>query len=39
VFLHMKYVNQDLNKQYLKKMAPPLGKTIISTCMSFTDSR
>lgn len=25
VFLHMRYVNEDLTKQYLKKMAPPLG--------------
>ena len=25
VFLHMKNINQDLSKQYLKKMAPPLG--------------
>lgn len=26
VFLHMKNVNADLGKQYLKKMAPPLGR-------------
>jgi AP-1 complex subunit beta-1 len=26
VFLHMKGINSDLAKQYLKKMAPPLGK-------------
>lgn len=25
VFLHMKNINPDLNRQYLKKMAPPLG--------------
>jgi vesicle coat complex subunit len=25
VFLHMKNINSDLAKQYLKKMAPPLG--------------
>lgn len=26
VFLHMENLNQDLQAQYLKKMAPPLGK-------------
>lgn len=25
VFLHMKYINPDMAKSYLKKMAPPLG--------------
>ena len=25
VFLHMRYINQDLARQYLRKMAPPLG--------------
>lgn len=25
VFLHMRYVNADLARQYLRKMAPPLG--------------
>jgi hypothetical protein len=25
VFLHMKNVNPELSKNYLKKMAPPLG--------------
>jgi AP-1 complex subunit beta-1 len=25
VFLHMRYLNQELQTQYLKKMAPPLG--------------
>ena len=25
VFLHMKHINPDLAKQYMKKMAPPLG--------------
>jgi len=27
VFLHMKYISPELAKSYLKKMAPPLGKT------------
>jgi vesicle coat complex subunit len=27
VFLHMKYCGPELRQQYLKKMAPPLGKT------------
>jgi AP-1 complex subunit beta-1 len=26
VFLHMRYVGSDLRQQYLRKMAPPLGK-------------
>lgn len=26
VFLHMKFIGPDLAKQYLKKMAPPLGE-------------
>jgi vesicle coat complex subunit len=26
VFLHMKYINADLTRQYLRKMAPPLGR-------------
>lgn len=30
VFLHMRYVNQDLAKQYLKKMAPPLGTCLLA---------
>ncbi|TVY40223.1 AP-2 complex subunit beta [Lachnellula occidentalis] len=30
VFLHMKYVNADLTKQYLKKMAPPLVTLVAS---------
>jgi AP-1 complex subunit beta-1 len=25
VFLHMRYIDQDLHKNYLKKMSPPLG--------------
>ena len=37
VFLHMKYVNPEASKSYLKKMAPPLGKFprlmgVIATC-------
>ena len=31
VFLHMRYVNTDLSRSYLKKMAPPLGKCHIET--------
>lgn len=27
VFLHMRYVNHDLSRNYLKKMAPPLGSS------------
>ena len=26
VFLHMRYVNAELARQYLRKMAPPLGE-------------
>jgi len=26
VFLHMRYINQDSAKSYLRKMAPPLGR-------------
>jgi vesicle coat complex subunit len=29
VFLHMKYVGPELAKNYLKKMAPPLGKSYL----------
>jgi AP-1 complex subunit beta-1 len=32
VFLHMKYISQDLSKGYLRKMAPPLGMASISLC-------
>lgn len=35
VFLHMRAVNQDLAKQYLKKMAPPLGMfTVQLSCLN-----
>ncbi|KAI9820874.1 MAG: beta-adaptin [Thelocarpon impressellum] len=30
VFLHMRHINQDLSKQYLRKMAPPLV-TLVSS--------
>lgn len=30
VFLHMRYIDQELSKTYLKKMAPPLGKCVIN---------
>lgn len=36
VFLHMKHINSDLAKQYLKKMAPPLGMWQRSLCEGFT---
>jgi vesicle coat complex subunit len=32
VFLHMKNISQELSKQYLKKMAPPLGIYLCATC-------
>ena len=32
VFLHMKNISQELSKQYLKKMAPPLG---IYLCITY----
>ena len=28
VFLHMRYINSDASRNYLKKMAPPLGRSI-----------
>ena len=31
VFLHMKNISQELSKQYLKKMAPPLGIYLCAT--------
>jgi AP-1 complex subunit beta-1 len=31
VFLHMTNLNQELQAQYLKKMAPPLGKHKMAT--------
>jgi AP-1 complex subunit beta-1 len=33
VFLHMKNINSDLSKQYLKKMAPPLGRRSGISCL------
>lgn len=35
VFLHMKLLNPDLTKTYLKKMAPPLGKFQFLNDMDF----
>jgi vesicle coat complex subunit len=32
VFLHMKYVGPELAKNYLKKMAPPLGMSYTPIC-------
>ena len=29
VFLHMKYINPETAKSYLRKMAPPLGKSLL----------
>ena len=35
VFLHMKYINQETGRSYLKKMAPPLGMyTVMFICMA-----
>jgi AP-1 complex subunit beta-1 len=36
VFLHMKHISHELSKQYLKKMAPPLGiYTSRNTCRAL----
>lgn len=34
VFLHMRNVNAELSKSYLKKMAPPLGTSVLSVFVS-----
>jgi AP-1 complex subunit beta-1 len=31
VFLHMRHINPELSKSYLKKMAPPLGSSVPSS--------
>lgn len=41
VFLHMKNINPETARSYLKKMAPPLGKSarLLSELYSFTHNR
>ena len=37
VFIHMKLINTELVKQYLKKMAPPLGKLTQLRLLTYAD--
>ena len=38
VFLHMRYIDQELSKTYLKKMAPPLGRLYYPLICPFADT-
>ncbi len=37
VFLHMKNISSELSKQYLKKMAPPLGESFLLVCADLAN--